>query len=73
MRSSEGQNSLKLYAKNYGGAELNTSVGSGAVSDWTQYTINSITVTNGQIEVGVKSDAAANNWAAFDNIEFIKQ
>lgn len=72
VRSGGGQNSMKLYAKNYGGAELNTVV-TGAVGNWTKYAISGIPVTSGQIEVGIWDDANANNWAAFDNFELIKQ
>lgn len=73
VRSGGGQNSLKLFAKNYGGTEMNTYIGSNPVGDWTQYTINNIQVTNGQIEVGIWSDANAGNWADFDNMELTKQ
>lgn len=73
IRSGGGQNSLELYAKNYGGADLNTSVGTSAVVNWTKYSINNIVVTNGQIEVSVTSNANAGNWAAFDNMELTKQ
>ncbi len=72
VRSSGGQNALQLIAKGYGGAEINTVIGSSAITNWTQYTINNVEVTNGQIEVGIWSDANASNWAAFDNFELIK-
>jgi beta-glucosidase-like glycosyl hydrolase/aryl-phospho-beta-D-glucosidase BglC (GH1 family) len=73
VRSGGGQNALKLFAKNYGGVEMNTAIGSSAIGSWTRYTISNIQVTNGQIEVGVVSDANAGNWAVFDNFELIKQ
>ncbi|WP_245814191.1 glycosyl hydrolase family 18 protein [Cystobacter ferrugineus] len=72
-RSSGGQKVLRLYAKNYGGAEVTAEIGSGAVTGYTQYIINNIPVTNGSIEVGVYSDANAQNWAAFDQFELVKQ
>ncbi|WP_419872822.1 glycoside hydrolase family 3 N-terminal domain-containing protein [Candidatus Pristimantibacillus sp. PTI5] len=71
VRTGGGFNGLKLVAKGYGGAELNTQI-TGAVGNWTQYVINSIPVTNGQIEVGIWSDGNANNWATFDNFELTK-
>ncbi|ATB34155.1 glycosyl hydrolase family 18 protein [Melittangium boletus] len=72
-RSGGGQKALRLYAKNHGGAEVTAEIGSGAVSTWTKYTINNIQVTNGNIEVGVYSDAQAQNWAAFDQFELVAQ
>jgi hypothetical protein len=66
MRSNGGQNTLLLYAKNYGNpTELQANIG--ASSAWTQYTIDNIPVTNGQIEFGIWSNASANNWAAMDD------
>ncbi|WP_224368179.1 glycosyl hydrolase family 18 protein [Hyalangium versicolor] len=72
IRSSGGQPTLRLYVKNHGAAEVAVDVGSGAVTGWTKYTINSVTVTNGNIEVGVYSNANAGNWAAFDGFELVK-
>ncbi|WP_395834744.1 glycosyl hydrolase family 18 protein [Archangium violaceum] len=73
VRSGGGQRALRLYAKNHGAAEQTAEIGSGAVSSWTKYTLNNIQVSNGYIEVGVYSDALANNWAAFDQFELVKQ
>nr|WVH17030.1 beta-1,3-glucanase 13.3 [Archangium sp.] len=73
VRSGGGQRALRLYAKNHGSAEVTAEIGSGVVSGWTKYTINNIQVTSGYIEVGVYSDAQAQNWAAFDQFELVKQ
>jgi hypothetical protein len=68
VRSTGGQNALILYAKGYGGAtELQAVVGSTAYSSWTEFIIPNIPVTSGQVEIGIWSDANANNWAAFDD------
>ncbi|WP_232293408.1 glycosyl hydrolase family 18 protein [Stigmatella aurantiaca] len=72
-RSSGGQAAVRLYAKNHGGAEVTAEIGSGAVTGWTKYTISNIQVTTGTIEVGVYSNANAQNWAAFDQFELVKQ
>ncbi|MCD1261163.1 carbohydrate-binding protein [Paenibacillus athensensis] len=72
VRSGGGQNALRLFAKNYGGAEKTAEVGSAAVANWTQYTISNIQVTNGQVELGIWSDANANNWSAFDSFSLFK-
>lgn len=73
VRSGGGQNILRLYAKNYGGAELTSEIGSEGINNWRKYSIDNIQVTNGSIEIGVYSDAAANNWVTFDNFELIKK
>jgi glucosylceramidase len=73
VRSGGGQNILRLFAKNYGGVELTSEIGSADINNWRQYTIDNIQVTNGNIEIGVYSDATANNWATFDNFELIKE
>lgn len=73
VRSSGGQNALRLFAKNYGASELAANMGSGAIANYTQYTIDNIPVTAGRIEIGVWSDANAGNWAAIDNFELIKK
>lgn len=72
VRSSGGQRSIHLYAKNYGGIERIAEIESNASGSWTKYTIDNIQVTNGQIEVGVWADAFANNWAALDNFALVK-
>jgi beta-glucanase (GH16 family) len=73
VRSSGGQNALKLYVKDYGAVERSVNIGTNLVTTYTQYIIDNIQVTNGQIEVGVFHDAKANNWAAFDNFELVSQ
>ncbi|NOU73758.1 carbohydrate-binding protein [Paenibacillus sp. LMG 31458] len=73
VRSSGGQRALKLYVKNYGGAELGADIGTSPVTTYTQFTIDNIPVTNGQIEVGVFNDAKGGNWAAFDSFEFVSK
>ncbi len=71
-RSSGGQRSIHLYAKNYGGTEKIAEILSNTTGGWTRYTIDNIKVTTGLIEVGVWADAYANNWAALDNFELVK-
>lgn len=72
LRSSGGQKALRLYVKGHGGAELTAEAGSAAVTGYTKYSISNISVTTGSIEVGVYSDANAQNWAAFDALELVK-
>lgn len=69
--NSGGQNTVQLYAKNYGGTERNTSL---PVSDtkWVKVKIENIVVTNGQIEIGIYSNANANNWINVDQVKLYK-
>ncbi|GIP59300.1 hypothetical protein [Paenibacillus woosongensis] len=61
---------LRLFAKNFGAPEMAANMGSSPIPN---YTIDNIPVTNGQIEIGIWTDANANNWAAFDNFELIRK
>lgn len=73
VRSGGGQNALRLFARNYGAAELTAEIGSSPVTGYTKYTIDNIPVTNGQVEIGIWNDANAGNWAAFDHFELVKK
>jgi hypothetical protein len=73
VRSGGGQKTVRLFAKNYGGEELTAEIDTTGFENWRQYTIDNVQVTNGKIEIGVYSDANANNWAAFDNFELIRK
>ncbi|WP_188889076.1 S-layer homology domain-containing protein [Paenibacillus radicis (ex Gao et al. 2016)] len=68
-----GSTNVSLEAKNYGGPDLSVSAGTtGYVGDWTQIIIPAIPVTNGQLEIGIHSNNAANEWAAFDDVELVR-
>ncbi|MDQ6422705.1 glycoside hydrolase family 3 N-terminal domain-containing protein [Paenibacillus sp. LHD-117] len=69
-RTGGGQNALHLYAKT-SGLERRENVSSAASQYWQTYTIDRIRVTDGQLEIGVWSDAKAGNWAAFDAFELV--
>ncbi len=73
VRSGGGQNVLRLFARNYGFAELTAEIGSNPITGYTKYTIDNIMVNNGQVEIGIWNDANANNWAAFDSFELVKK
>lgn len=70
-KSSGGQISCQLEAKDYGGSTSSATLPVGGT--YTQVTIPNINVTNGQCTVGVWSDASGNNWASFDDVELFKQ
>lgn len=69
--NSGGQNTVQLYAKNYGGAERNVDLPVSATK-WVKVKIENIHVTNGQIEIGVFSNANANNWINLDQVKLYK-
>ena len=71
VKSSGGQNSANLYAKNFGASELDRSINQ-SIGNWTQVSITGITVTNGSIQVGVASNANAGNWVYADDFSLVR-
>lgn len=71
VKSSGGQNSVRMRAVNYGGSEMYVDIPT--TSDWTQVEISDINVTNGTCTVCFTSDANANNWLYVDEVQFFKQ
>ncbi len=69
-KSSGGQNSAKIYIKNYGGDEKNVSI-KDVGSSWKEITISDINVTTGKCQVGIYSDAKAGNWVYVDDFSLI--
>lgn len=61
------QDTLQLYAKNYGGDELTTAITTSDIN-WNIFTIDEIEVTNNTCEIGVYGVANANDWCNLDNI-----
>lgn len=59
------QDTLQLYAKNYGGDELNTAITTSDVN-WNIFSIDEIVVTNNTLEIGVYSVAGADDWCNLD-------
>lgn len=66
-----GQNTLQLYAKNYGGSELNKTISTSDVN-WNRFTIDKIKVTNNRCEIGIYTVAGANDWCNLDYAIFRK-
>jgi hypothetical protein len=65
VRSSGGQSEAYIYAGKHK-VDISAPIGT-----WKLLTIEDVLVTDGQIEVGFYSDAAANQWAFFDDFAFI--
>ncbi|MBO9701394.1 MAG: family 43 glycosylhydrolase [Sporocytophaga sp.] len=71
VKSSGGQKAANIYAKNFGGSEMNYSINR-SMGNWTKVTISNINVTNGTIQVGVFSDANAGNWVNVDDFSLVR-
>ena len=71
VKSSGGQNSAVLSARDFGGTELSCSLAK-AIGEWTQVSIPGINVTNGKCEVAIRSDARANNWVQVDDVSLVR-
>ena len=71
VKSGGGQKTATIFAKNFGGSEKNYSIKQ-SMSNWTKVTVSGITVTNGSIQVGVYSDANANNWVNVDDFSLVQ-
>ena len=65
------QNTLQLYAKNYGGPELTATIGTSDIN-WNIFTIDNIVVTNNTCEIGIYTAANANDWCNLDFAMFRK-
>jgi hypothetical protein len=71
VKSSGGQNSAILAAKNFGGTDVSYSIAK-PIGDWTLVSIPGIHVTNGGCQVAIISDAKANNWIEVDDITLVE-
>jgi hypothetical protein len=70
VKSSGGQNSAALAAKDFGGTDLTASIAR-PIGNWTLVSIPGINVTNGQCQVAIISDARANNWVQVDDVSLV--
>jgi arabinogalactan endo-1,4-beta-galactosidase len=68
-QSSGGQTVCQLYANGFGGAEQSANIG-GTNGSWVRIQVPSIMVTNGQCEIGLRSDAHAGETVSLDDVEF---
>lgn len=72
VKSSGGQNICNIYAKDYDGSEADYQVNT-PIEEWTEVTVSdNIIVNNGQCEIGLYSDSAADNWVQIDNLSLTK-
>jgi len=69
--SSGGQKSCAIYARASTGKEFDLSAAS-AISGWKQFSASGIQVSDGVLEVGVRSVANAGNWVRVDDISLVQ-
>lgn len=72
VKSSGGQSTCRLFARNFGGTEIQYNINT-AIPSWTQVTLSSaINVINGTVDIGLYTVGAAGQWAQMDNITLTK-
>lgn len=72
VKSSGEQPICRLFARDFGGTEIQYNINT-AISSWTQVTVSSaINVTNGSVDIGLYTVGAARQWAQVDNITLTK-
>ena len=69
-QSSGGQTTCQLYANGFGGAEQNANI-TNTNGSWARIQVPGIVITNGQCEIGLRSDAHAGETASLDDVEFV--
>ncbi len=70
VKSSGGQNTNTMYAKNYDGTPYSVIIPTNA--NWNQVTIPGIIVINGQCKIGFWADGNAGNWSSYDDVTFTR-
>jgi hypothetical protein len=69
-QSGGGQKAAYLYAQNNGSSEARAAVP--VASEWKKVYLRGVQVTNGELTIGVHSDALAGNWLNVDHFELVK-
>jgi arabinogalactan endo-1,4-beta-galactosidase len=67
-----GNNTLYLFADNYGGVKQTAAINNSGWGTITPYTIQHINVTGGHATIGFEVNSSANKWGFFDDVEFYK-
>ena len=65
-------NDSHFYVKGFGGEDKTVSITS-VGSDWKEFTITDIEVTNGKCQVGIYTDGKANAWIRADDLSLVAQ
>lgn len=69
-----GENVSRLFAKDYGGEQLNTDFTHTGYGQWkqSQLTHINIEVTNGTCTIGIEIEGNAGNWGSLDDVTFTR-
>lgn len=70
-----GEKAIKIFAADFDGTtkKISSEVKNTGWKNWKQYTLNDITVTNGQVTIGIYLDTNAGNWGNFDDVELYRE
>ena len=72
VRSSGGQPAARLFARDFGGKEIDHPVNS-VIARWTQVTVASdLRVTSGRCDIGLYSDARPGDWVMVDDFTLVR-
>ena len=71
VKSSGGQNTAQIFARGYGGPELDASLNT-HLANWTLITVPNIPVTTGACTIGLHSDAYSGDWLEADDFSLTK-
>ncbi len=67
-----GEKDYFLFARGYGGPELQSRIVNTGWQKWTLYEIKGIPVSGGVCEIGLSMDGGAGNWGNADDFEFVR-
>lgn len=70
VQSSGGQNTAKLFAKDFGGNEAAANVA--ASNSWMNIATEEFEVTKGKVTIGITVAGGSDKWLAIDDIELVK-
>ena len=71
VQSGGGQTTCQLYARPNGNAAAEQALTLPTTTTWTQITLPAVLVSNGQLEIGLRSVAAAGNYCSLDDVELV--
>jgi len=70
MAGAGGEPTVKLFARDCGGATVSTTVVNSGWKRWKQYAVRGIRVTQGSCTLGLYVDGQAGQWGNLDDVEF---
>ena len=68
-----GEKDYFLFARGYGGPELQSRIVNTGWQKWKLYKIKGIPVNSGVCEIGLSMDGGAGNWGNADDFEFVRE